>query len=156
MSSVSYSVSTENLCLAEEEEDLIGDDSFCLIGGNSSLDEIIPEEVGIDVSLAQDEQFDRRSTALQDDDMALHFPPWKITRIMLDLKEISLDAGRSRCHPLLKRMHLLVGGCFQVSVLGSSPGRGVTPCRRAQRIPVEMQEASIPCLSSWWCLARSP
>ncbi len=67
-------------------------------------DEIIPEEVGIDISLVDTEgtsvdaegDADERSATIQDEDQALHFPPWKIIRLMLHLNGLTLDAGKSK------------------------------------------------------------
>lgn len=58
---------------------------------DSSFDEIMPEEMGIDV--ANSEEVEEHSLTVFDNEQAVNFPPWKVQRLMLDLKGLTLDAG---------------------------------------------------------------
>lgn len=57
----------------------------------NSFDEIIPDEMGVDI--ANSEDIEERSNTVMDEEQALNFPPWKVQRLMLDLKGLSIDAG---------------------------------------------------------------
>ncbi|VUZ55776.1 unnamed protein product [Hymenolepis diminuta] len=59
----------------------------------NSFDEIIPDEMGVDI--ANSEDIEERSNTIMDEEQAVNFPPWKVQRLMLDLKGLSIDADIS-------------------------------------------------------------
>lgn len=82
-----------NVLLAHSDsfEILLPDaEAFSEVFGNS-FDEIIPDEMGVDVANSGD--IEEHSNTVIDEEQAANFPPWKVQRLMLNLKGISIDAG---------------------------------------------------------------
>ncbi|KAM3186012.1 hypothetical protein ACTXT7_005224 [Hymenolepis weldensis] len=59
----------------------------------NTFDEIIPDEMGVDI--ANSEDIEEQSNTIMDEEQAVNFPPWKVQRLMLDLKGLSIDADIS-------------------------------------------------------------
>ena len=80
------------LAHSDSFELLLPDDEALNEMFGNSFDEIIPEEIGVDMTNSEEVE-EQQSITVVDDKQAINFPPWKVQRLMLDLKGLSVDAG---------------------------------------------------------------
>uniref|UniRef100_A0A5K3ENS5 Chorein_N domain-containing protein n=1 Tax=Mesocestoides corti TaxID=53468 RepID=A0A5K3ENS5_MESCO len=70
-------------------EALLPDDEILNEVFVNSSESITFEEVGVDASNV--ENVNERSATIMDEEQAVHFPPWEVKRLMLDLNDLSVD-----------------------------------------------------------------